>query len=51
MLADPAAAARLGQVARETVLQRYNLQDCLAKQRALVERAADRDFRTVPHFG
>jgi glycosyltransferase involved in cell wall biosynthesis len=51
MLADPAAAARMGQVARETVLQRYNLQDCLAKQRALVERAADRDFRTVPHFG
>lgn len=50
MLADRPRAARLGAAARATVLQRYELQTCLAQQLALVERAADGDFRRVSHF-
>lgn len=50
MLGDPKGALKLRQAARETVLQRYALPDCLARQLALVERAAEKDFRPQPHF-
>jgi glycosyltransferase involved in cell wall biosynthesis len=44
MLGNRAEAARLGAAARATVQERYDLHDCLARQLALVERAAVGDF-------
>jgi glycosyltransferase involved in cell wall biosynthesis len=45
MLTDRAAAQRLGAAARATVMNGYDLRDCLARQLALVDRAIARDFR------
>ncbi len=42
VLADPAAFAPLGRAARDTVVQRYDLPDCLARHTRLVVETAGR---------
>lgn len=45
ILADRATAQQLGLAARHSVMNGYELRDCLAQQLALVDRAISGDFR------